>query len=524
MAEALKLFPLRGLPGIKRDGTDTEGNYWSDGRWVRFYRGLPRSIGGYRAMTETFPGPSRGLFVNSIGNGFISVFSGTSDALNVGQFTTAGIGSTPTDITPVGFPSNANNIWQLDSFYNSNGGGEISIIGHAAPNLVDIGSTDTAPVYYGNIDATIPLVASQKQAGGDFVIDGGIIALHPYLVAFGSPGLVAWSAVNDPTTFPTANAANPVSSKIVKGISIRGGSTNPSCLLWSLDSVIQMSFVGGSAIWDFNTLSDQSSILSSSCVVEMDGIYYWIGIDRYLTFNGVLKELLNQMNLDFFFGNLNFSQRQKVFGFKIPRWGEICWCAPLFGATECNWMFIYNVREGTWYDTPLPVDGRSAAYFAQTFPYPIMTSANGLTPIGQNTGLNYPLWQHEVGVNQIRGNVVDAIPSNIISPSLSFVGGGLTAVGNPAAAPDDVWTELAYLEPDFNFGQNLNFTVLGREYPQDEESILIQKTIMKQPSNNKFDLQVQARYLRWMIGANEQNGYFQMGQPLISYRPGDKSR
>jgi hypothetical protein len=34
-----------------------------------------------------------------------------------------------------------------------------------------------------------------------------------------------------------------------------------------------MSFVGGDVIWNFNTISDQSSILSSSCPVEMDGIF-----------------------------------------------------------------------------------------------------------------------------------------------------------------------------------------------------------------------------------------------------------
>lgn len=525
-SENTKLYPLRGTPGIKRDTTDTEGYFWSQGQWTRFYRGLPRSMLGYRSMTETFPGPSRGLFVNPPGNGFISVFSGSANNLVVGQFTLAGIGSNPVDITPSGFVGNSSNVWQFDSLYDGAGSGGVAICAHAAPNLTDIANTVQEPIYFGDITHTVPLTAAVNDAGTPAIvtIDGGILAIAPFLIGYGSNGLYIWSDIDNPGVFPIANAANICATKIVKGLSLRGGSNNPSALLWSLDSLIQASFVGGTTIWDFNVLSDQSSILSSSAVVEMDGIYYWLGIDRWLVFNGVLRELPNEQNLDFFFKNVNIVQRQKVFGYKIPRWGEIVFCAPLFGATECNWMFVFNVRENFWYDTPLPMDGRSAAYFAQSFPYPIMGSAMGLTPIGQNTGVDYPLWQHEFGNDQVRGNQITAIPSWIESPSLALVGGGVSPFGSPAAAPDDSWTELVYFESDFKFNQTLNLTVYGREYPQDQDTILNETQIVQQTTGNYYDLQVQARYLRWRIEVNEQGGFYIMGQPLFSYRPGDRSR
>lgn len=522
--ETLKLFPLRSQPGIKLDGTDTEGQYWSLGQWVRFYRGLPRSMLGYRSMTESYPGPSRGLLVNPIGNQYLNVFSGSSANLVVGQFNAAGAGSSPTDITPSGFSGNLSNVWQLDSIYDNSGSGLVSLCAHAAPNLVDIASTVKEPVYYGNIQVAVPLLACVNDASPPvtFTVDGGIVALDPFLIGYGSNGLFAWSNENQPSVFPVANAANICATKIVKGLSIRGGSNNPSALLWSLDSVIQASFVGGATIWNFNILSDQSSILSSSAVVEMDGIYYWPGIDRFLVFNGVLRELPNLMNLDFFYSNINMTYRQKVFGFKVPRWGELWFCFPTGTNTECNHAVIYNVRENYWYDTPLPSDGRSAAYFAQTFAYPIMGSAYGLTPIGQNTGVDYPIWQHEYSTNQIRGSQITAIESFIISSNLALVGGGLSVWGTPAAAPESVWTELVRCEPDFKFNQTLNFTVYGREFPQDQDTILYQTQITQMTTGNTFDMQIQARYLRWRIDANEQNGFFTMGAPLIGYRTGDR--
>jgi len=50
MAE--KIVQIKSLPGIKRDGTKFEGDQYVDGQWVRFQRGLPRKIGGYRAISK----------------------------------------------------------------------------------------------------------------------------------------------------------------------------------------------------------------------------------------------------------------------------------------------------------------------------------------------------------------------------------------------------------------------------------------------------------------------------------------
>jgi hypothetical protein len=525
MAESLKIFPIRVQSGIKRDGTDTEGNYWNDGLWCRMYRGLPRSMGGYRSMSETYPDePSRGLFAELNGTGFINLFSGSASKLVVGQFTTEGFGNTPVDITPAGFAASPNNVWQLDSFYNENGSLASDIIAHGAPNLAAIDSMVQAPIYYGDINGTSPLTAAVDDATptpATVTVDGGIVSLQPYLIGYGSGGLVIWSALNQPNLFPAANAANVCATKIVKGLSIRGGSSSPSCLLWSLDSLIQMSFVGGDVIWQFNTISDQSSILSSSAVVEYDGIYYWPGIDRFLVFNGVLQELQNNLCLDFVYKNMNFNVRQKAFAFKIPRWHEIWFCFPLFGATECNWAVVYNVVEQTWYSTLLPADGRSTAYFAKIWQYPIMSSALGLLPIGQNSGSVFPVYQHEYGTDFIRGNQTLAIRSYAKSSDLAIVGGGLTAFGAPFIPGDSRWTQLCGFEHDYLFNNNLLMSIFTRTYAGDADALAAQVTIPKQASNNFFDTQIQGRYIRWQIEANEQGGYFIMGQPMMYFRPGD---
>ena len=220
-------------------------------------------------------------------------------------------------------------------------------------------------------------------------ISGGIVTLHPYVFIYGDNGLIQNSGagnINDWVS-ATANANNVSASKIVQGLPVRGGSNAPSGLFWSLDSVIRVSYTpttvttGTTAVsfyWRYDIITSQSSILSSESVIEYDGIYYWVGVDRFMLYNGVVKENPNNMNQNYFFDNLNYAQRQKVYATKVTRYGEIWWFFPNGqDATECNDAIIYNVREATWYDAGQAVGAqRSAGYFSQVFHYPINSSWN----------------------------------------------------------------------------------------------------------------------------------------------------
>jgi hypothetical protein len=59
MAE--QIVQIKSLPGIKRDGTRLEGDQYVDGQWVRFQRGLPRKMGGYRSINKFLRGLPRAL-------------------------------------------------------------------------------------------------------------------------------------------------------------------------------------------------------------------------------------------------------------------------------------------------------------------------------------------------------------------------------------------------------------------------------------------------------------------------------
>lgn len=209
-------------------------------------------------------------------------------------------------------------------------------------------------------------------------VSGGVVVLHPYVFVYGNNGLIrncSSGNLNDWVS-ADANTVNVATGKIVQGLAVRGGSNAPSGLFWSLDSLVRVSYIGGQGTppqyWRYDIISTQSSIMSSQSVIEYDGIYYWCGIDRFLLYNGVVKEIPNNMNQNYFFDNLNYAQRQKVYVSKVPRFGEIWWYYPRGNSTECNDAIVYNIRENTWYDAGQAIGARrTAGYFSQVFHYPV---------------------------------------------------------------------------------------------------------------------------------------------------------
>jgi hypothetical protein len=371
MAE--QIVQILSKPGIKRDGTKFEGDQYVDGQWVRFQRGLPRKIGGYRSINKFLRGLPRALheYTQDL---LTYVHAGSADRLERFFIDSTYNTSVITDRTPSsGFTTDAGNLWQFATAYDTTNGNQI--VAQVAPNLGCICNSDGGALFVGDLLGTTALT-QVTLVPANFSVTGGVVTLPPYTFAFGNDGYAAWSVPNKPNDFTGSGAGNAyiTGQKIVKAMPLRGGPGNsPSGLFWSADSLIRGTYVGGTAVFQFDTISAQSSILSANSVIEYDGIFYWIGTDRFLTFNGVVREVENNLNLNFFFDNLNYAQRQKVFAYKVPRFGEIWWCFPFGDSLEPNHAVIYNVRENTWYDTELPNGGRGAGLFPAVFSKPLLS-------------------------------------------------------------------------------------------------------------------------------------------------------
>lgn len=495
-------------PGIKRDGTRLEGENCSDGQWVRFQRGKAKKMGGFRRVTAALTGPVRKCLVWSRKN-INSVVSFSSSKIETLLVDNNFVGNDIRDRTPVsGFTSSTENIWSVDTQYDDAVGSTGTIIlAHCSKSMTNIDDDTAIKPYWALASSSTSLFATITDAPA---VSGGIFSVPPYAIVHGSDGFVGWSDENQPQVW--AGSTNPGSAgsdrvtgaKIVAGLPLRAGQT--AALLWSLDSVIRMDWVGGQAIWRFSTVSTQSSILAQNSVIEYDGAYFWIGIDRFLYFDSAVRELPNDLNQNWFFDNLNYAHRQKIWATKVPRFGEIWWFYPRGDATECSHAIIFNVRQKTWYDVEL---GRSAGYYSQVRQNPFWIGSSV-----EDSG-SYGGYQHEFGMNSVVGDVVTAIPSYFTTQNFGFVTGG---VGDSVQGVSR-WTRLTRVEPDFVQVGDMTCTVIGYEFAQSSPDI--ETTLPFSPDSGKIDMREQHRHVMLKFESNTVDGSYEAGKILIHAEPGD---
>ena len=350
------------------------------------------------------------------------------------------------------------NDWQFDAQFSPQGG-QLSCFAHPGLNLVNIDNGVPTQVLDGNItpDANNTYYFTglcdsegQNPTYKPISVDGGVCVLYPFIFVYGSHGFIANNNVD--TTYtnqnfydwngPLANQVNVSSSKIVKGMPFRGGTNAPSGLFWATDSLIRVSFNSQAAqfYWNYDIVSSQISIMSSNAVVEMDGIAYWMGVDRFYLYNGNVKVLPNDKNINWLFNNINYEQRQKVWATKIPRYNEIWFFYPRGTATECTDAIIYNVKDQLWYDAGSAVGARrSCGYTTELFPTPIWAG-----------------WEYNPMYNQ--ANYVIAHPASLPAPNAKqfYVAGDLTPLFSPgdyvsfSAVPQDTVYRITASQNIFN--------------------------------------------------------------------------
>ena len=602
---------LKSGAGIKRDGTVFEGDFYVDGAWVRFQRGLPRKIWGYRAISLYLPQVVHGLST-FVQNQLVYTHAGSRDTVKRFTINSSFIPSIVSDRTPVavgavgtvvltggaagsvdsvtvngvtitsGFVAfsvdlpttaaavaaninaytstpeyvatsvgttiaiaptvggsysngyvvavtlttitatttalkggsnalvvNDNNTWMFDVMFDSTSLSNL-LIASVAANLTAIDSSVPGQIFTGDITATTPLV--EVAIPSNVTVSGGMVVLHPYLFYYGTAGIVGWSVAGNPRdlTGSGSGQARVAGQKIVKGLPLRAGAGSaPAGLFWAYNALIRSTFTGGATVFQFDTISAETTVLSPNSIIEYDGIYYWCGVDRFLMFNGVVRELANTMNLNYFFDNLNTAQAQKVFATKVPRFGEIWWCYPSGTSVECDQAIIYNVRENTWYDTPLPNSGRSAGSFVPFFAAPLMTGTTN------DTGLGYKVWLQEQGVDEIDGTLVNPIVSFFETSDLS-----LAVLNNQNRK-----VKISYVEPDFVQVGDMTVAVIGRANARAPTVTSNVVTFVDNPGSNPAQQIVpfkeQRREMRIRFTSNAIGGDYQMGQVLMHIEPGD---
>lgn len=554
-----QIFQITFKPGILRDGSPFQGEYCTNGQWVRFFRGMPQNMGGMKAVKFLADGKFNTTTINalyvdkSIAGETLFFLGGRTRLLPNfrGSIIAMNVSASFDAITKIDTDPNADYVgvyYQIIPIVFQSALNKIQSVLCIARMIDDITNIDTVKAIWNydyngrRLDPVIKMTDTNENYNLLLAeMTGGALFINPYLFIYGANGLVRWSKskeINNDLTNPfqfdlTKYSINISTDKVIYGAAIRGGTASPSALFWTLGSVVRITNVGKLKVVadvddiDFKreVITNDSSILSSNCVVEYDGIFYWPGTGRFFIYNGVVIPLENNLNRQTFFDNVDMNKRQLVFGVKNVAKDEIWWFYPEIANAGnankgCTRAVIFNIMDNSWYDTAIE---RDCGYFDNDSGN-MYTVGKNLTPYTDDNN-NY-IWQHEVGQDQNNPNypiannpgvAVNPIESKFTTPIISY------ATFNNFKQPSgiDKWMQIKRIEPNFVLTKNANLTITinSQEYPSSE--VISSDNFTIDNNTKRVEGMFQGRNISFTISSNSLGSGYQMGINFVMADIGD---
>lgn len=524
------LYPLIYKAGIKRDGTKFQSDYCTDGFWVRFQRGKIRRMGGTKGaqaeldmarVTDMLITPNTDrseMLVFLCGEGGISV-QVNSPAWDL-----------VSNHTLLAAELENSTMWDIETVIDVPGQ-RTYIVFMQTKNALDINANTNAIFFRKDLR-----VATDNAAIVAMIIPGveadsnsGLVFAAPYLFIYGSNGNVQYSKTNNAFDFREGDGSGSLTistDKVIYAAPIRGGENSPTILFWTLSSVVRVTNVRQN-VQDFfrnDVLSNSSSIISSKCVVEYDGLFFWPGTERFFVYNGVVQEMDNQINLNYFYDNVDMDRRQQIFGVKQTKYGEIWWFYPERGVEGANSRaLIYNKRENSWYDTAI---SRTAGVFSSDFGF-MSTYGKFIVPPPNADEVN--VWWHdwqlepnERGYDSQNGEeIIGEITSNITTPTISWASfPPKFNIGDKSSKLVNRWIDLQRIEPDFvkytDDEAGIRIRVNTQEYAL--SPVVSTNYNIITDTTGKVDMRVQGRNMTLTIQSTD---LFELGEVILLLSIGD---
>jgi hypothetical protein len=163
------------------------------------------------------------------------------------------------------------------------------------------------------------------------------------------PMLIRWSDQESVADwYPSAtNQAGSVrlshGSEIITAIQ-----TRQEIVVWTDSTIYSLQYLGPPFVWGVQLLGDNISILGQNAVAQASGVVYWMGTDKFYSYDG----RVNTLNCDlrkFIYQDINLGQNQQVFGSTNEGFNEVWWFYCSANSTAIDKYVVYNYLEKTWY-------------------------------------------------------------------------------------------------------------------------------------------------------------------------------
>jgi hypothetical protein len=327
------------------------------------------------------------------------------------------------------------------------------------------------------------------------------------------PMLIRWSSQDDIynwTPDPTNQAGF---TRLSHGSEIiTTVQTRQEIIVFTDVSVYSLQYLGPPYVWATQLLGDNISIMSPNAAVIASGVVYWMGVDKFYSYDGRVQTLNCDLRR-FIFNDINQDQPLQVFSGTNEGFNEVWWFYCSADSTAIDKYVIYNYVERIWYYGTM---NRTAWLDSGLQPYPIAANYFSNTLTGN-------LINHETGLNDDTTGTPVAIDAYISSsefdigdghnfgfvwrvlPDLTFE----NATSTPAGALPAVAMTLYGLS---NSGSGVTSTA---SQPVAKSNTYV---ITEQFTGQIFT-RMRGRQMIFKISSNQVNTCWQLGAPRIDIRP-----
>jgi hypothetical protein len=336
-----------------------------------------------------------------------------------------------------------------------------------------------------------------------------VFGCNDYGSATLDPMLIRWSAQDDPYNW-TPDATNQAGfvrvshgSEIVATVQ-----TRQEVLVFTDSAVYSLQYLGPPYVWAPQLLGDNISIEGPNAAVIASGIVYWMGVDKFYSYDGRVQTLNCDLRRHVF-QDFNQAQAAQVVAGTNEGFNEVWWFYCSANSNTIDRYVVYNYLEKIWYyGTNL---GRTAWLDSGLLDYPLAAT--------YNNNLVY----HENGLNDNETATTTAINAYISSsefdigdghnfgfvwrvlPDLTFE----NAENSPTGATPSVTMTLYGLA---NSGSGVTSTAAQ---PVAKSS----SYVITEEFTGMIFTRMRGRQMIFKISSNQINTVWQLGAPRIDIRP-----
>ena len=346
---------------------------------------------------------------------------------------------------------------------------------------------------------------------------------------------IRFSSQEDINTYAPSATNSAGTQRLADGSRIMGVELGRNAIyVWSDTALFTMRFVGTPNIFAFEQVGTNCGLIGMNAAVEVDGAAYWMSENGFFRYTGKL-ESMDCLVEDYVYDDLNTTSNQFIYAGINNLFGEVIWFYPTSNSNVNLRSVSYSYLDSTpkrpiWFTNDSTLFTRTTWQDSAVFGLPHATQYDAdddssFDVVGNTDGVTY-YYEHETGINQIRGGVTTAIPASITSGDFDItqkvVRGAATNLGDLRGDGENIM-RVSRILPDFISQTGDAIVQLDlRNYPNDASVSSSLGPFTVSGSTDKVDTRARARAVALKISNTAVDTAWKLGTFRLDIHAGGR--